>query len=587
LTRGNETFWRRPGKQAGISASTGHAGDRDRLYVWSTSTEFDSEVPYTKLGALAILEYGGDMSKAAKALYEKGYGKQPEHPRDVINDLAEVYGPKEQSETVEAGEAPAPAPQPIDAPTPIVEISEPVIYTRTEDGNALRFVDAYREQLRWIPEKKAWASWNGHQWDVKNGDAIAAELAKTLARDLPEESKADETHKRRSLSKAGLTNMLALATTHKNMWSPLSLFDADPYELNTPAGIVNLRTGHLLPVNQSKLCLRSTRVAPEPGPSTRWHEFLDQTFTGDAQMITYMQRLLGVSLIGEVREQILPFWHGQGANGKSTLINVVERLLGVGETGYAIAVPAEILLASAAQRHPTEIANLAGARLAVASELEPGQKFAESKVKMLTGADNISARFIGKDFFTFRPSHTFFLLGNHEPDVKAGGPAFWRRMRKIPFDNIVPKGQRDPGLEDRLVTEEGPQILAWAIRGCRDYLTNGLAEPEQVRFATETYEESQDTVKQFIEDDCLIGEPSRQDLHVPVAALRRAYEAWCADNGLDAANAKEITQRLRGFGVRSSKGSKGIRYYDGIRLRDGGGDLLGRDTPWSDLGGGR
>jgi putative DNA primase/helicase len=586
LTRGNETFWRRPGKQAGISASTGHAGDRDRLYVWSTSTEFDPEVPYTKLGAYAVLNHGGDMSKAAKALYEKGYGKQAEHPRDVIDDLAEVYGPKHQPETAEGGEAPTPAPQPIDAPTPIVEISEPIIYTRTDDGNALRFVDAYREQLRWIPQRSTWAVWDGHRWNIDDGIAVAHELAKNLARRLPQDSKIDATHKQRSLSRNGLNNMLALATTHPAIWSPLSRFDANPWELNTPAGLLDLRHNTLRKPDPKTLCLRSTAVAPVFEPAPQWETFLDQTFTGDATMVTFIQRLLGSTLIGEVREQALPFLHGPGANGKTTLMNVVQRLVGTGQTGYSTTVPAEILLASATQRHPTEIAELAGIRIAVASELEPGQKFAEAKVKMLTGSDQISARFMHQDFFTFTPSHHLFLLGNHEPDVKAGGPAFWRRMLKIPFENIVPKEQRDPGLEDRLVAEEGPQILAWIIQGARAYLESGLCEPETVRVATDAYEEGQDTVRQFVEDDCVTGEASRQDLHIPVAALRKAYESWCSDNGVDPVNAKEITQRLRTLGIRSSRGGhRGTRYYDGIRLKDDGAQI-DLDSPWGDLGGG-
>jgi putative DNA primase/helicase len=580
-TRGSETFWRRPGKTAGISASTGHAGDRDRLYIWSTSTEFDSETPYTKLGAYAILNHAGDMSKAAKTLYDKGYGKQAEHPRDVIDDLAEVYGPKDELAAPEEAEPTAAAAD----PAPILDISEPTIYTRTDDGNALRFVDTYPGQLCWIPEKGTWASWNGHQWDADNGNAKAIELAKALARSLPEDDKADEAHKKKSLSRNGITNMIELARTSPTFYTPLADFDADPWMLNTPAGPVNLHTGTITKPDPKRRFLRATSIAPDTSlPHPVWDRFLDETFTGDTHMISFIQRLLGLSLIGEVREQIFPFMHGAGANGKTTLLNAVQHILGRGSTGYSSNIQAEVLLASASNRHPTEIADLAGVRVAIASELEEGQKFAEARIKLLTGKDAISARFMRQDFFTFTPSHTLFLLGNYEPEVRAGGSAFWRRMLKIPFLNIVPKENRDPGLEDKLA-EESAGILAWMIQGCRQYTAGGLDEPESVRVATNLYERDQDTVNQFLEECCTTGEPTRQDLHVRISELRSSYEAWCREAGFDSVTAKSFTQRLRTHGITTSR-TMSARFYDGVRLADHMTQSSFGD-PWSDLGGGR
>ncbi|RTE49623.1 phage/plasmid primase, P4 family [Actinobaculum sp. 352] len=599
LTRGGETFWRRPGKTQGISASTGHAGDRDRLYVWSTSTVFDAETPYTKLGAYAVLNHGGDHRKAAKQLLTDGYGRQAEHARprpDVVDDLTPTRQASTTAKTApeDAGEsaadknttstAAALTGDPGNAHTVIT--SEPNIYTRTDDGNALRFADTYTGHFVYIPERHTWAAWTGHHWDLESGNAKAYEAAKNLARSLPVDTKADETHKRRTLSRSGLDNMLTVASTIPTFHTPYTVFDIDPWQLNTPAGPVDLRTGQTSPPSPASRFLRSTTIAPDPDmPTPAWTAFLDQIFTSDAQLIGFMQRLFGLAIIGQIRERILPFLHGSGANGKTTMLNVIQHVLGRDQSGYTSNLQAEALLASTMQRHPTEIASLAGVRIAIASELEEGQQFAEGRVKLLTGRDVISARFLHQDFFTFTPSHTLFLLGNHEPEVRGGGDAFWDRLRKIPFNYVVPAGERDPGLEDKLFAE-APGILAWILEGTRHYLTGGLATPDAVRVATGQYELEQDTVTQFLNEKCVTGEPTRQDLHIRVAVFRRAYEAWCVGVGERPVSAKGLTQRLRTHGILASKGSRGSRFYDGVRLKEEEQeDATLSDSPWDDLGG--
>lgn len=380
--RGNETYWRRPGKKHGISASTGRAAERDRLYVWTTSTMFDAEVPYTKFGAYALLEHDGDHSKAAKHLHSKGYGKQAEHVRDTTGLDAWItrktttdtrtHTDSHTDSDTDTGAVPEAA-----ATMPTPTVVEPDVYTRTDDGNALRFTDTYRHQFKYIQERNAWAHWDGSKWDIEGGNAAAIEAARTLARNLPVDDKADENHRRRSLSANAIRNMLTLARNTKGIYSHITQFDADPYTLNTPKGTINLRTGKLTPPNPAILCLRSTTVEPNwQMPTPRWNRFIDEIFMGDTLLVTYIQRFLGQAIIGETKEQLLPFLYGTGANGKTTLLNVVQNILGIGQTGYSTTSPAEIL--TVANRHPTEIAALSGVRLAVISELEEGQRIAEA-----------------------------------------------------------------------------------------------------------------------------------------------------------------------------------------------------------------
>ncbi|TDD25009.1 hypothetical protein E1287_37755, partial [Actinomadura sp. KC06] len=454
------------------------------------------------------------------------------------------------------------------APKAETTVAEPDTYSLTDDGNALRLVDTHADNVRYCPERGTWLTWAGHRWAWDNPGTVQ-ELARAIARNLPTADGDQRRHRKVSLSARGLTNMLTVARTDPRIVAPISALDAHPYDLNTPGGLVDLRTGTVRPPDPSALCARATTVAPdfEQQPE-RWLKFLAQTFAGDDQMTTYVQRLIGVSLVGQVLEQLLPFPYGSGANGKSTLMGVLARVLGIGDDGYALSAPAELLLATPNSDHPTEVARLSGTRFVVTSELEDGQRFAEAKVKLLTGGDPIAARFMRGDYFTFLPTHTIWMPGNHQPDVRSGGPAFWRRLRLLPFLHVVPEEEQEKGLETRLVDEEGPGILAWAIRGAAEYFAQGMTEPESVRVATEQYAKEQDTIGQFVEEQCETGSPALPHMWVKAVELRTAYEAWCHREGERTTTVKAFSLALqKRWNVIVEKDRAG-RTYRGIRLAD-------------------
>lgn len=356
-----------------------------------------------------------------------------------------------------------------------------------------------------------------------------------------------------------------MARTDPQIVVHLDSLDAHPLELNTPAGIANLATGEVTPPDPAKLHTRTTAVAPDfDMPAPRWEKFLADTFGGDAAMIGYVQRLLGVAAIGEVREQILPLGLGVGANGKSVFVEACTNVLGRGERGYAIAANAEMLMVRKFQEHATELAQLAGARLVVCSELEDGARFAEARVKLLTGSDSISARFMARDFFTFTPSHTFLLVANHKPMATVGGLGFWRRVRLLPFHHVVPEEERDPLLPTKL-RDEWPAILAWIIRGAADYNEGGMRTPPGVTAATEDYARDEDSMERFVADLCHLS-PGSDLVRIRTSKLRAAYEQACREVGDDPVSARRFTQELRDrFGVGSAK-SNGTRFFTGITL---------------------
>lgn len=556
LTHGHTSYWRRPGKTIGISASTGRDPQRDRLYVFTTSTEFEAERPYTKPGAYALLEHGGDHSAAARALRAQGYGQPAPAP---ARHLTSVPAPRTDGS----------AALKVDEPKPAAETG-PGVYTRTDDGNALRLVDENEQAVRYCPQR-GWLTWDGHLWTWDERGHVA-ELARDIARSLPE-GEGDLQHKSRSLSARGLDSMVKVARTDPRIVAPLATLDASPWQLNTPGGVVNLRTGEISTPDPAALHTRTTIVAPDPeAPAERWGQFLADTFGGDADLITYVQRLLGLSIIGTVTEQLLPFAFGDGANGKSTLADTIMRIVGIGETGYSISAPSEMLLASSSSNHPTEIARLAGARMVVASELDEEQRFAEARIKMLTGRDIITGRFMRQDFFSFAPTHTLWLLGNHRPAVRTGGPAFWRRLRLVPFLNSVPKHLQDTHLEEHLVDREGPAILAWLIRGAADYARHGLTTPAAVQTATDEYQGEQDTVGRFVSDMCTVGIPGTPGMQTPSGALRGAYERWCEQEGEEPVSARKLAGQLQKppYSVHSTRNNR-FRFFDGIAINGEGG----------------
>jgi P4 family phage/plasmid primase-like protien len=178
----------------------------------------------------------------------------------------------------------------------------------------------------------------------------------------------------------------------------------------------------------------------------------------------------------------------------------MQGLLGDADTGgYAVSAPDGFLTSGRDGKHETEIARLRGARLVVCSEQTSGKRFDEQKVKRFTGGDLLTGRFMRGDFFDFRASHLLWVLSNHLPAVREGGPSFWRRVRLIPFIHVVPEAQRIADLHDQLLEAEGPPILGWAVRGAVAVLDGGLADPEAVIKATKEYETNEDSLASFVQ----------------------------------------------------------------------------------------
>ena len=547
--------WTRPGKdpREGISATTGQ-NDADNLFVFTTASELPDSQPLSKFAVYTLLEHAGRYADAAKELRRLGYGDPLEPTQDVPPFQGLVDGDGFDGNLATVTALPAPPRRHL---APVAERT----LTRSDDANALALIDRYGDYIRFVHDRGRWIAWDGTRWDwCPPGGGAVREYAKRVARSLPDTDQADINHKKKSLSANGTTAMIQQAQTDDRILIGMGALDAHPLELNTPGGILNLATGQLEPSRPERLHTRMTATAPDPNqPTPRWNQFLADTFAGHEDVLPFLQELAGYSLTGSVTHHVLPFLHGPGGNGKSVFLDVLRHILG----DYAGSTPAKFLMSNS-QQHETEIARLSGLRLVIASEVNQDDKFDEAKVKLLTGGDALTARFMRQDHFTFTPTHHLWLMGNHQPKVSAGGESFWRRLRLIPFSNIVPDEKKIENLDRLLIEEEGPGILSWAIQGAVRVIRDGMRAPESVMAATSTYASEEDILARFLADRCIV--TGNQAARIDTADLRAAYARWCEGEGERPLSPQVFGRELRSrFGIEQGK-SNGRRIYVGIML---------------------
>jgi putative DNA primase/helicase len=258
-----------------------------------------------------------------------------------------------------------------------------------------------------------WLVWDGTCWRMDETRRVF-----TMARQLCRETAAEATspiERKRIASAKTRAAVVSLAGEDTRLVATTSQWDADPWLLNTPDGVVDLHTGTLRPHQITDYMTKQTAVSPEPKcPTPLWTKFMGEVTCGDEELQTYLQRIAGYCLTGVTIEQELYFLYGSGNNGKGVWVRAVSGVLG----DYHETSSIETFTVSHAERHPTELAKLQGARLVTAAETEQGRRWAEAHIKEITGGDPIDARFMRQDFFTYTPLFKLLLSGNHMPKLR-------------------------------------------------------------------------------------------------------------------------------------------------------------------------
>jgi putative DNA primase/helicase len=428
----------------------------------------------------------------------------------------------------------------------------------SDEALALRFAEVHGADLRYVAAWGQWLEWDGTLW--KRDETLKAfDYARHICRAASAEC-----------SKLKLANQIAraqtvaaverLARADRRIAATVDQWDVDAWLLNTREGVIDLQSGRLRPARRDDYMTKCTAIAPDDAEPTAFLAFLARITGEDFALQQFLQRLFGYCLTGVTREHALAFFHGTGGNGKSVLLSVATGIFG----DYAKAAPIELFMVSRSEQHPTGLAGLRGARLVTAIETEEGRRWAENKIKALTGGDKIPARFMRQDFFEFIPQFKLVIAGNHKPGLRGVDEAIRRRMNLVPFIVTIPVEERDEQLSEKLKAE-WPAILRWMINGCLEWQGEGLAQPEAVRNATEAYLEAEDNIAMWLQD---CAEAGGIFGWLSSAALWRSWKQWADTAGEYPGSQKRLSETLkdRGFAFKR-QGGTGRAGFEGIRLK--------------------
>jgi putative DNA primase/helicase len=435
------------------------------------------------------------------------------------------------------------------------EISD-IEATITQDGLARIFARRFVDQLRYCHQTGAWFQWTGTHWQQDQKQA-AFQLVRELGRQHSEGARNRDLKDIRRVSFA--SGVERFARSDPALAVTMEAWDRDDYLLGTPGGVVDLRTGELRPALPADGITKLTAVGPTRHPDCpRWLSFLEQATGADADAIRFLQQWCGYSLSGDTREHALVFVYGPGGNGKSVFLNVLTGIL----KDYATTAAMDTFTVAKGDRHTTDLAMLRGARLVTASETEEGRAWAEARIKQMTGWDPITARFMHRDNFTFRPTFKLTIVGNHQPVLRNVDDAARRRFKVVPFT-------RKPAAPDRQLEEkirgEWPGILRWMIEGYLDWQANGLSHPQSVSTATAAYFAEQDLFSQWLEEKCDV-ELDNPYKSATTSELYASWSAYARAAGEDPGTTKSFAPAMSRKGIKPFRSSTACG-WSGIRLK--------------------
>jgi P4 family phage/plasmid primase-like protien len=359
-------------------------------------------------------------------------------------------------------------------------------------------------------------------------------------------------HAKRTRARPAIMNMIELAKTQ--MIIELNDLDADPFALNTPAGIVDLRTGKIREHDLKQFCTKITRVSPDDTGADVWNQFLSTITCGDEELKNYIQEVAGMMLIGKVYAENLIIAYGSGGNGKSTFYNAQAAALG----DYSHTINAEILTTSK-QNNKASLAELKGKRFVIAPELEEGTRLSTSVLKQLASTDNISAEQKYKAPMSFTPSHHLVLYTNHMPKIGSTDSGTWRRLIVIPFKAEIPAAEDKKNYGAELVEKYGGAILQWMIDGAVKFCRNkfSIKIPQGVQAAINQYRESNDWFSTFLDENCNTG----TELNIYGGDLYSDYRDWSMLTGEYVRSNKDFAAELEKRGFKKHKTKKGMIWY--------------------------
>jgi putative DNA primase/helicase len=442
-------------------------------------------------------------------------------------------------------------------------------------ANAEKLVTWFGSKLAYIPRWNCWYYFDGQRWRRDDSGVYvkraAINTAKRLFREACEELlkaatdpeadvkklQASVAWAAKSQSTPRIMAMVELVPADARICMSYEKLDQNPQLLVCKNGTVDLLTGE---IRKSSHIDYMTKLAPANYRPTveapLWDAFLE-TVLPDENVRGFLQRFVGYALTGDVGERLFVVLYGGGRNGKSVFLRVIQEILG----DYAVTAPNTLLMRRKGEAHPTEVATLHGARLAVTSELRKGHVFDEEAVKRLTGNDKLTTRKMREDFWDFTPTHKLMLACNHRPRVADTTDSFWDRFALVPFTQRIDSAAVNPRLVADLLKERDG-ILAWALAGLAAYRREGLSRPDAVKHATEAYREQEDQLAAFFKERTRVGDSNTK---TTTKALMQALESWCRGINMFVPRPNDLAERLQEMGLSPTSDGK-ARGWRGIEL---------------------
>lgn len=421
-----------------------------------------------------------------------------------------------------------------------------------DDALGLRFSETFSPALRFVAAWNRWMIWDGKIWR-KDDTLRVFDLVRRSCRTISAE--AFEPRIQTMLTSARTVAAVEkLVRADRRHACAADQWDSNPWLLNTPGGIIDLKTGDIQSHVPGHHMTRMAAVAPG-GDCPQWLQFLDRVTGGSLLLRDYLKRFAGYCLTGMTTEHAMGFLYGTGRNGKGVFLNTLTRILG----DYAMTASPDTFTESGSSKHLTVLARLMGARLVVSQETEEGIPWAEARIKSVTGGDPITANFMRQDPFTYTPQFKLLVSGNHKPALRSVDEAIRARFNLIPFTVTIPPNERDPGLSEKL-WEEAPGILAWMIEGCLDWQAVRLKPPAVVSEATEEYFDSEDAIQLWIADRC-----ERRGWELS-GVLFKSWMAWALAAGEKPGSHKAFSRNLEKHGFVFKKTNQGTQ-INGLQLQ--------------------
>ena len=441
---------------------------------------------------------------------------------------------------------------------------------REDTSNALRFVAAHGDAVRYWHGRNRWLLWTGSHWDDDSLSCVielAKETAKSIfaeAAGLPiAEAKATGRWAERSLNRDRIVSMLALAQSSPKIATTTEMWDSDPWALNFLNGTVDLRKGTLRPHVRQDFITKLVRCNYTPdllGP--RWVHFVEQTF---GPLAPWIQKAIGYSLTGITTEKVAFLLWGVTDTGKSTFLSTLREIF----ADYSAGLQIDGLMWSRKNEDNNSLSDLAclrGARLVVTSETEEGQRLREAKLKRIVqgGGPLIKARNLYENPIEFAETHKLWLDCNHQPTIRATDDSIWGRLIVIPCTHRVSDAEKDPQLRDKLL-HEAEAIASWTVAGAVRWHREGLGRPDLILETRQAWRERMDSIGEFLTTCC----EEDSESSVRASELYKAFKEWSKDQGFEhPMTSTAFGLRLTERGLQKDRDTKGV-IYRGISLKGG------------------